>query len=87
MPAVVGGPPPFLLKLERPPNAPAEFKAAPGVPGTDRLGIGGREAIDADISAPALGPVGDSLRDTLALVALLGPLVPLLEALAVGPVD
>jgi hypothetical protein len=43
--------------------------------------------MDADMSAPVLGPVGDSLRDTLALVALLGPLVPLLEALAVGPVD
>jgi hypothetical protein len=47
--------------------------------------MGGSEAIEADMSAPpALGPVGDSRRETLALTAVpLGALlllpVPLLE--------
>lgn len=70
----VGGP--FFLKVDNPPRLPAEFKGAPGVPGTERLGMGGREAIEADMSAPpALGPVGDSRRDALALAGTWAPVV------------
>ena len=79
----VGGP--FFRKLDNPPRLPAEFKGAPGVPGTERLGIGGNEAIEADMSAPpALGPVGDSRLETLALAAT--PLTLTLLLLLVLPV-